>query len=120
MFRPALAPLRASARGFASAAAPGSNEFMANRAATKVHASETTDLWRKISLYVCVPGILVGALWTYKVEEGHAEHLAHLAEENGGEMPDRSVYSYMNIRGRPFPWGKQTAFFNPKVNIPAE
>lgn len=42
---------------------------------TNEQFAETTDLWRKISFYVCIPGIVVGALWTYKVESAHAEHL---------------------------------------------
>lgn len=44
-------------------------------ARTNVQFVETTDLWRKISFYVCIPGIIVGGLWTYKVESAHAEHL---------------------------------------------
>lgn len=51
-------------------------------------------------MYVCVPGAIVGGLWVYKVEAEHAAHLEHMAHENGGEMPERSVYSYMNIRNK--------------------
>ena len=27
-------------------------------------------------------------------------------------MPERKVYSYMNIRTKPYPWGNQSLFFN--------
>lgn len=29
-------------------------------------------------------------------------------------------YEYQNIRRKPFPWGMQSFFFNPKANYPAE
>ncbi|WVR05698.1 hypothetical protein IAU60_002722 [Kwoniella sp. DSM 27419] len=120
MFRVAARSVRPAVRGFASAAPQaGENEFIANRNAVRAHAAETTELWRKISFYVCVPGAIVGALWTYKLEAAHHEHIEHLKAENGGEAPERPVYSYMNIRTKPFPWGMQTLFFNPEVNIPA-
>ncbi|GFZ43243.1 hypothetical protein JCM24511_00962 [Saitozyma sp. JCM 24511] len=94
MFRPALTVARpALRRGLATAVPSGSaNEFVAKRAEMRAHAVETTDLWRKISFYVCLPGIAVAAIWTYKSEMAHKEHLA---------------------------WGMQTLFFNPEVNIPA-
>ncbi|WVQ97080.1 hypothetical protein IAU59_004190 [Kwoniella sp. CBS 9459] len=120
MFRAAARSIRPAVRGFASAAPQaGENEFIANRNAVRAHAAETTELWRKISLYVCIPGALVGAAWCYKLESAHHEHLEHLKHENGGELPERPVYSYMNYRVKPFPWGNQTLFFNPDVNIPA-
>lgn len=56
--------------------------------------SETTDLWRKISFFVCIPGIAVCALWTYKAEMAHKAHVAH--EKEHGE--ERKVYDYMNMR----------------------
>ena len=37
---------------------------------------ETTDLWKKISFFVCIPGIAVCALWTYKAEMAHKAHAA--------------------------------------------
>jgi cytochrome c oxidase subunit 6a len=40
--------------------------------------AETTDLWRKISFFVCIPGIAVAALWTYKAEMAHIEHTEHI------------------------------------------
>ncbi|WWC88014.1 uncharacterized protein L201_002917 [Kwoniella dendrophila CBS 6074] len=120
MLRQVARSVRPAVRNFASAAPQaGENEFVAKRNAVRAHAAETTDLWRKISYYVCIPGILVGAAWTYKLEAAHHEHLEHLKHENGGEAPERPVYSYMNFRVKPFPWGMQTLFYNPEVNIPA-
>ncbi|KAI9634999.1 cytochrome c oxidase, subunit VIa [Dioszegia hungarica] len=134
MFRPGLALqlTRAVPRRFASTVAAGENEFVAKRAAMREHATQTTDLWKKISFFVCIPGIAVCALWTYKAEMAHKAHAAHAGNHAGGgdhgedatdeeaEHGGRKVYSYMNIRNKPFPWGMQTLFFNPEINIPAE
>ncbi|TYJ55868.1 hypothetical protein B9479_003391 [Cryptococcus floricola] len=114
MFRAAARSVRPAVRGFSTAAPKaGENAFIANREATRAHAAETTDLWRKISFYVCIPGVIVGALWTYKIEAAHAEHLAHHPED----FSERPVYDYLNIRNKNFPWGRQSAFFNPAVNV---
>ncbi|KAJ9096559.1 hypothetical protein QFC20_006417 [Naganishia adeliensis] len=43
----------------------------------------------------------LGALWVKQVEDEHHHHLQHLKEENGGELPERPVYPYMNIRNKP-------------------
>ncbi|EIW72713.1 cytochrome c oxidase subunit 6a [Tremella mesenterica] len=118
MFRPAVSLARTSMkRTMATAAASGENEFVAKRAAVREHAAQTTELWRKISFYVCIPGIAVATLWTWKAESAHAEHKAHAKAE--GHEHERVVYSYMNVRTKPFPWGNQSLFFNPEVNIPA-
>lgn len=29
-------------------------------------------------------------------------------------------YEYLNVRKKPFPWGLQSLFFNPKAQYPAE
>jgi cytochrome c oxidase subunit 6a len=81
------------------------------------------DLWRKVSYYVCIPAgawfayplsppqlnvfvlVLVGGIWTYKVEKEHAEHIHHEREANGGELPETPAYDHMNRRVKPFPWG---------------
>ena len=60
---------------------------------------ETTDLWRKISFFVCIPGIAVCALWTYKAEMAHKAHVEH--EKEHGE--ERKVYDYMNMRTKVSP-----------------
>ncbi|RSH85964.1 Cytochrome c oxidase subunit 6A, mitochondrial [Apiotrichum porosum] len=96
--RPAAQVARAvRTRGFTSTSgAP--NEFLAERAAAEAHAKETTNLWKNISFYVCIPAIIGGAAWTYKLEAAHHEHLEHIKHDNGGEMPAIPDYEYLNIR----------------------
>jgi len=80
------------------------------------HAAEASDLWRKISYYVCIPAITVCVAWVYNAEAEHAAHISHVKEENGGELPETPAYDYLNRRGKPFPWGVNSLFFNPHVN----
>ena len=37
-------------------------------------------------------------------------------EEHGGELPPVPEYPYLNKRGKPFPWGMNSLFFNPHVS----
>lgn len=59
--------------------------------------------------------VLVGGIWTYKVEKEHKEHLAHERHENGGKLPEIPEYEFLNRRVKPFPWGNNPLFFNPEV-----
>ncbi|KAK1927702.1 cytochrome c oxidase subunit VIa-domain-containing protein [Papiliotrema laurentii] len=93
-------------------------DFNKRRAAVEAHSVETTNLWRRISFYVCIPAILVAAIYVYQLEAEHEEHLQHIIDENGGVPPERKTYSYMNMRTKQFPWGKDSLFFNPRYNIP--
>lgn len=43
--------------------------------------------------------------------DAHLSHSSQLAEPK---------YEYQQIRKKPFPWGMQSFFFNPKANYPAE
>ncbi|KAF8597734.1 mitochondrial cytochrome c oxidase subunit VIa [Ceratobasidium sp. AG-I] len=109
---------RRSGRTFATAADAG-GDYYAQRAAIKAHAAETTELWRKISFYVCMPIthclVVVGAAWVKKAEDAHHEHTEHLKHENDGHLPETPAYSYLNKRDKPFPWGMNSLFFNPEV-----
>lgn len=58
----------------------------------------TTKLWRNVSFFVCIPVTILGSAWTWKLEKEHHEHLEHLKHENGGELPVRPDYDYLNIR----------------------
>ncbi|KAH9937188.1 cytochrome c oxidase, subunit VIa [Fomitopsis serialis] len=90
--------------------------WQAKQAAQAEHAGHTSELWRKISFFVCVPAIIVTALWVRKVENEHEEHTEHLKHENGGELPAVPDYEYLNKRSSgPFPWGMNSLFFNPHV-----
>jgi cytochrome c oxidase subunit 6a len=95
---------------------PGTTKYSSEHAALQAHASETTDLWRKISFYVCFPAIAVCVAWVYNVEEEHAAHTEHIKAENDGNLPDIPDYEYMNRRVKPFPWGMNTLFYNAHVN----
>ncbi|KAI0053355.1 COX6A, subunit VIa of cytochrome c oxidase [Auriscalpium vulgare] len=92
------------------------SEWVAKRAAIKHHAADTTNLWRKISFYVCVPGTFAILAWVRNVENEHAEHTEHIKHEHGGELPEVPGYDYLNRRVKPFPWGPNSLFFNPHVN----
>ncbi|KAI0094946.1 mitochondrial cytochrome c oxidase subunit VIa [Irpex rosettiformis] len=113
MRRSVLRAVPRSTRGFSAAAGEGS--YAEKQAALKAHAGETANLWRRISFYVCAPGIFVTALWANKVEKEHAAHEAHIREEHDGHLPEVPPYPYLNVRNRPFPWGMNSLFFNPHV-----
>ena len=83
------------------------------------HAGKSAELWRKISLYVLIPGAVVLGAYMYKIESEHHAHHEHILEENDGQLPERPDYEYVNMKSRNFPWGQQSLFFNPKVNYPA-
>jgi len=104
---------RALARRTYSSAAPASGQdaWLANRNAIKEHAKESADLWRKISFYVAFPAIIVTAAWVQKVEAEHAAHKEHESHD-AAEAPE---YAYLNKRGKPFPWGNNSLFFNSKI-----
>jgi hypothetical protein len=59
--------------------------------------------------------VLVGGIWTYKVEMEHKAHIEHERHENGGQLPEAPAYDHMNRRVKPFPWGQNALFFNPEV-----
>lgn len=89
------------------------NEFNRERLAVKQHATETSDLWRKLSIYAVVPALIISGANAYKLWNEHWEHKAH--EPPRSEQPE---YSYQNIRAKNF-WfgdGDKTLFWNDKVN----
>ncbi|EPT04012.1 cytochrome c oxidase subunit VIa [Fomitopsis schrenkii] len=90
-------------------------QWHAKKASVEEHAAQTSEMWRKISYFVCVPVIAVTALWVRKVESEHTEHTEHIKHENGGELPAIPEYEYLNKRAKPFPWGMNSLFFNPHV-----
>ncbi|KAF2170374.1 hypothetical protein M409DRAFT_64140 [Zasmidium cellare ATCC 36951] len=89
------------------------NAFNRERQAVKEHAAATSDLWRKLSIYVVIPSLLIAGVNAYRLWTEHWEHKSH-------EPPveERTEYPYMNIRTKNFPWGDgdKTLFWNPKVN----
>ncbi|KAH8907526.1 cytochrome c oxidase-like protein [Coniochaeta sp. PMI_546] len=89
------------------------NSFIKERQAVKEHAATSTDLWRKISLYVCIPALLIAGVNAYNLWNEHWEHWEHLPP-----LEERVEYPYQNIRTKNFPWGDgdKTLFWNEKVN----
>ncbi|KAL1925409.1 uncharacterized protein VTP21DRAFT_292 [Calcarisporiella thermophila] len=86
--------------------------FAAERNAIKAHAADAAGLWRKISIFVCIPATVLASINCYNLAVAHAEHMAHLAEE------EPTVYPYMKIRNKQFFWGDgdTSLFHNPAVN----
>lgn len=58
------------------------------------------DLWRKLSIYVVIPSLIIASVNAYRLWKEHWEHVAH-------EPPieERVEYPYMNIRTKAYPWG---------------
>ena len=57
--------------------------------------SNSSDLWRKISIYVCIPALLIAGVNAYNLYAAHQEHLAHSSNDEDDETPE---YPYQNIR----------------------
>ncbi|KAJ3803349.1 cytochrome c oxidase, subunit VIa [Lentinula aff. detonsa] len=93
----------------------GKNAYLANLEAVGHHAAETTELWRKISNYVCLPAIAVCGAWVYNLEMEHKAHIEHEKAENDGQYPFPPAYEYLSMRRKPFPWGPNSLFFNAEV-----
>ncbi|MBW0517462.1 hypothetical protein O181_057177 [Austropuccinia psidii MF-1] len=122
--RPALRSVAArsvSRRTYVNAGEGALGEsFLKEREAIRKHASGSSELWRKITYYVGFPSIVLALINAYNLAQEHERHLEHIKEENGGELPERIHYDYLNIRNKPFPWGNKTLFYNPKVNLPVD
>ncbi|KAI1926313.1 Cytochrome c oxidase subunit 6A [Ophidiomyces ophidiicola] len=76
------------------------NEFIRERAAVKAHAAATSDLWRKLSIYVVIPALILGSINAYNLWNEHWEHWDHLPP-----LEERVEYPYQNIRSKNFSWG---------------
>ncbi|CAO1637992.1 unnamed protein product [Parajaminaea phylloscopi] len=114
--QPAAVPRRFASSGVAK------DPIFIEQEHAKEHASKTADLWRKISMYGCLPGALVFGVYAYQIEVSHHQHQQHEIAMNNGELPEENKpkYEYQNMRKKPFPWGLQSFFFNESVNYPAE
>ena len=75
------------------------------------HAVHTTTTWRRISLFVAIPGVLLCSWNAWKKEEEHAQHIS----EHGREF---IPYPHLRIRNKPFPWrdGNHSLFHNRHTN----
>ncbi|KAI8974330.1 cytochrome c oxidase, subunit VIa [Pilobolus umbonatus] len=88
------------------------NEFLAEREAVKHHAGDAAATWKKISIFVCIPALAAASFNAYQIYSHHVEHAKHHPKE-------WIKYPYINTRGKDFFWGKESLFFNPKVNLSA-
>ncbi|KAL1959622.1 hypothetical protein VTO42DRAFT_1657 [Malbranchea cinnamomea] len=89
------------------------NKFNRERAAVKAHAASTSDLWRKLSIYVVIPALTLAGINAWNLWKEHWEHWEHLPP-----LEERVEYPYQNIRVKNYPWGDgdKTLFWNPEVN----
>ncbi|CAF9909366.1 MAG: Cytochrome c oxidase subunit 6A, mitochondrial [Heterodermia speciosa] len=103
----------ASSEGQPPLTGAADNAFNRERRAVKLHAAESSDLWRKLMIYVTLPCLLLAALNAKNLWDEHWEH-----EKHRPPLEERVQYSYQNIRTKAFPWGDgdKTLFWNDKVN----
>ncbi|KAH7386152.1 cytochrome c oxidase subunit VIa [Cadophora sp. MPI-SDFR-AT-0126] len=89
------------------------NAFNRERKAVKDHAAATSDLWRKLSIYVTIPALLIAGANAYVLWNEHWSHWEHMEP-----LEERPEYPYQNIRTKNFYWGDgdKTVFWNDKVN----
>ncbi|CAO3643835.1 unnamed protein product [Cunninghamella echinulata] len=86
----------------------------AEQEAIKSHAAKFADTWKKsLSSSVSLRNLVAASLNAYNLYEKHHEHQLHHPKE-------WIKYEYINVRARPFFWGKESLFFNPKVNLSAD
>lgn len=76
------------------------------------HAAKTTDTWKKISLFVAVPGLI---LTTYNSVQKETEHHHHVQEHGRDPFVP---YPHLRLRNKPWPWGdgNHSLVHNPKTN----
>lgn len=86
--------------------------FAEGLAAEEAHAVQTTLTWKRISLFVAGPGLV---LCTYNAIMKEKEHAAHIKEHGRTEF---LPYAHLRIRNKPFPWGdgNHSLIHNPHVN----
>lgn len=49
------------------------------------------DLWRKISIYVAIPALLIASVNAWNLYSAHQEHLAHAAAHDTEVCPDNRL-----------------------------
>ncbi|KAL8691629.1 MAG: hypothetical protein Q9218_003184 [Villophora microphyllina] len=92
-------------RRFASGEMPkltgaADNAFNRERMAVKQHAGQSADLWRKLSIYVAIPALILASINAKILWDEHWEHWATLPP-----LEERVEYDYQNIRTKKFFWG---------------
>ncbi|KAF9425920.1 Cytochrome c oxidase subunit 6A, mitochondrial [Entomortierella beljakovae] len=107
--------IAAAAKGirFSSSTSSAANPWLAERISIKEHAGPAAENWRKISLYICIPALIAASANAYNLYAKHQAHLEHERHE-GHEKPK---YPYLRMRAKAFPWGDDSLFHNPEVNM---
>ena len=82
------------------------SQFAQRAAEEEAHAASTLHLWKRLSLFVCIP---VVSYLTWKKLYVEREHL---------EKFEYHPWSHLRIRNKPFPWGDGdlSLLHNPKTN----
>ncbi|CAZ82611.1 unnamed protein product [Tuber melanosporum] len=90
------------ARRLATESAPKRTEsiFVKEREAVKQHAAQSSELWRKLSIYLVIPAVVLAGINAYKLWNEHWEHWAHMPP-----LEERTEYPYQNIRTKNYFWG---------------
>ncbi|KAH8149230.1 uncharacterized protein LAJ45_06769 [Morchella importuna] len=112
--RPQQSRIALQARRFASETSKATEStFVKEREAVKHHAAESSELWRKISLYVVPPCLVLSSINAYNLWNEHWEHWKHMPA-----LEERAEYPYQNIRSKNYFWGDgdKTIFWNDSVN----
>lgn len=80
------------------------------------HSAAASATWKKITMALALPAILIALIPVYRVEEEHAKHRKVLKTIPDDKWPKE--YSYQNVRRNKFFWGDgdKTVFWNQGVN----
>ncbi|GBB90011.1 hypothetical protein RclHR1_16890003 [Rhizophagus clarus] len=99
-------------RNFAAEAVP--EDFATKRKGIEEHAKSSSNLWMKVSLYICPIALVASTANAYMIMQQHAQH-HHEAHE-----ADHPPFDYQKMRTKPFCWGDgdHTLFHNPAINGP--
>ena len=76
--------------------------------ASEKHAHSAIRLWKRVAVFVAVPGLILSSYNAYVVE---TEHLSH-------GRPEFVPYIHLRLRTKPFPWGdgNHSLLHNPHTN----
>ncbi|KAG4301364.1 hypothetical protein PCANB_002250 [Pneumocystis canis] len=82
----------------------------------KEHSGKIAGLWLKISIFICIPALLLSGANALQLHFKHHKQLSHILKEC--ENDSTPEYSYQNIRNKKFFWGNgdKTLFWNDHVN----
>lgn len=58
------------------------------------------DLWRKLSIYVVIPAVILSSINAKNLWDAHWEHWSHMPP-----LEERPEYPYQNIRSKNYFWG---------------